>query len=497
MPDDSYVPEIWDIYREIIGQHERAGARELAIYKFDFYKRAQDAHAVVTTSESVLYTNIILKKRRHLMIRKSYLKQMAEDWHAGQKYGIMSACTASPLCIEATMRSAMESNTPALIEATSNQVNQFGGYTAMRPADYYSLVESIAHKVGIDMNDVILGGDHLGPGPFKTEPTESAMKKACDMVFEYVAAGFSKIHLDTSMMLGDDDAEVGLPNEKIAERAACMAKSALDGFYERQRICPDTTMPTFIIGSEVPVPGGAQNDGGIIITTPESLDATLKTFKKVFLASGCEEVWNNVIGVVVQPGVEFGDSELSLYDREVASKLTKELHNYPGMIFEGHSTDYQTPNCLKNMAEDGICILKVGPALTFYQREAIFALESIEKELFTGKGIALSDYRSILDNSMLEYPDKWQAYYSGTPEEQRFKRKYSYSDRCRYYFPNKDVSKALDRLLNNLSNINIPIALLSQYMPIQAYKVRCGIIDNRPLELILARITDLISEYSW
>ena len=91
-----------------------------------------------------------------------------------------------------------------LIEGTSNQVNQFGGYTGMRPADYKEFVLGLADKVNFPRERVILGGDHLGPLVWCKEPEESAMAKARDLVREYVLAGYKKIHLDTSMRLGDD-----------------------------------------------------------------------------------------------------------------------------------------------------------------------------------------------------------------------------------------------------------------------------------------------------
>lgn len=366
----------------------------------------------------------------------------------------------------------------------------------MHPSDYYNMVGRVAEKTGMNMSNVILGGDHLGPQPFKNGPKESAMEKACGMVFEYVAAGYTKIHLDTSMLLGDDDPGARLHDKIIAERAAQLAKAALDGFSTRRESDASAQLPVFIIGSEVPVPGGSQTpDEEICITKPESLAATIETFKQAFLTNGCEEVWNNVVGVVVQPGVEFGDTEISIYDHDAAKSLTESLVNYGDIIFEGHSTDYQTPESLKQMVNDGICILKVGPALTFYQREAIFALESIEKELLTNKNIILSDYRSVLERAMLEDPENWRKYYSGTPDEQHFKRKYSYSDRCRYYYPVAGVSKALQRLISNLSDVDIPLSLLSQYMPIQAKQVRCGLTENHPRALIIARIMDVIDEY--
>ncbi|WRS28628.1 RbsD/FucU domain-containing protein [Oscillospiraceae bacterium MB08-C2-2] len=62
LPNDPYVPEIWEQYREIIGNHEPGGNREVAIHKTEFYERASKAYAVVTTGETALYANVILKK---------------------------------------------------------------------------------------------------------------------------------------------------------------------------------------------------------------------------------------------------------------------------------------------------------------------------------------------------------------------------------------------------------------------------------------------------
>lgn len=62
LPDDPYIPEIWDTYRELAFRYEEGGLREQPINKFDFYERAKKAYAVVTTSESALYANVILKK---------------------------------------------------------------------------------------------------------------------------------------------------------------------------------------------------------------------------------------------------------------------------------------------------------------------------------------------------------------------------------------------------------------------------------------------------
>ena len=76
---------------------------------------------------------------------------------------------------------------PVVIEATCNQVNQEGGYTGMQPADFRAFVESSAKGQGFDTRRLILGGDHLGPNPWRSRPKEEALGKAEAMVAAYVA----------------------------------------------------------------------------------------------------------------------------------------------------------------------------------------------------------------------------------------------------------------------------------------------------------------------
>lgn len=405
---------------------------------------------------------------------------------AGEKCGIYSACTASAAVIEAVLLRAGQSGQPALIEATANQVNQFGGYTGMTPRDYASFVYEIADKTGFDRGMLILGGDHLGPLTWKGEPEQSAMDKAETLIEDFMRAGFSKIHIDTSMRLKDDSVTERLSDAVIARRAARLAAAA-------QRVGGDAV---YIIGSEVPVPGGAQEEEAVAVTAPEDFERTLESFRQAFEKAGANQVWSRVIGVVVQPGVEFGDASVHHYDRNAAKKLTAALKNHPGIVFEGHSTDYQTPENLRRMVEDGVAILKVGPALTFYQREALFALSMIERELLSGAdGITLSNFDGVLEQVMLEKPGNWNKYYHGDAREQRIKRRFSFSDRSRYYMPDPLVAQAVDRLFENLNGVEIPWSLLSQYMPVQALKARAGEIRPEARELLRARVCDCIDEY--
>ena len=138
--------------------------------------------------------------------------------------GITSVCSAHPFVIEAALeqgqRPAIRS---VLIEATSNQVDQFGGYTGMRPADFRKLVERIAHRVGFPVDRIVLGGDHLGPNRWRSLPAETAMSHADELVRSYVLAGYTKLHLDCSYPCADD---IGpLTDEVVAARAARMLRS--------------------------------------------------------------------------------------------------------------------------------------------------------------------------------------------------------------------------------------------------------------------------------
>lgn len=409
------------------------------------------------------------------------LKEILQNRQSGRIQGVYSACTASPAVLDAVMRRAKDTDTPAVVEATANQVNQFGGYTGMRPADYFRFIEESAEKVGLDSAKLIVGGDHLGPLVWKDENADSAMDKAEALVKEYVEAGFTKIHIDTSMMLGDDDRSKRLSDELIADRAARLIR-ACESVRKKELV--------YIIGSEVPIPGGAQEVEDMCVTKKEDVAATLDVFSRTFEKYGIKDAMRDVIAVVVQPGVEFGDSMVTAYDPEKAKDLISFL-NGKKLVFEGHSTDYQTKENLRKMVDDGIAILKVGPALTFYYREALFALSEMEKELSDSPSM----FRELLESKMLLEPKNWKKYYSGTEKEVREKRAYSYSDRSRYYMSDPDIVHAVQRMLNNLSSKEIPLSMLSQYMPLQYAEVVRGACSCCPEDLIRSRIGNVIDDY--
>ena len=431
-------------------------------------------------------------------MRQNPLKRIVELQKQGKNVGIYSVCSANGYVIEAALKRGLSDNSCVLIESTANQCDQNGGYTGMKPADFKKYVLDIAEKNGFDQNRIFLGGDHLGPLTFAYKYEPEAMADAEELIRHYVSAGFTKIHIDTSMKVNSDDPDVRLSDEIIAGRGARLAQVAENTYRQLAEKDPDAIPPVYIIGSEVPIPGGAvgSEDNGVQVTKVEDFKNTVAAFENAFQNAGLgQDVWDRVIAVVVQPGVEEKDSGCTEYDREKAKDLMASIKEFPGLIFEGHSTDYQTKIKLRELVEDGVGILKVGPGLTFAMREAMFALENIEKELLFGTNTEPSKFAEILDAEMLKNDKNWRKHYQGTELELRLKRKYSFSDRCRYYMPVPEVEKAADRLISNLRTAGIPLNLLSQFMPIQYTKVREGLLENDPVALIEDRITNTIDEY--
>jgi D-tagatose-1,6-bisphosphate aldolase subunit GatZ/KbaZ len=417
--------------------------------------------------------------------------------HRGEGLGLTSICSAHPYVLEATLRKAARDGTVVCIESTSNQVNQAGGYTGMTAADFRDFVAALAVAAGLPDGCLLLGGDHLGPYPWRLEPAETAMAKARELVRSCVLAGYAKLHLDASMRCADDRGAAAAPlvAEVAAQRTAelCAAAEAA-----RAQIPPASPEPLYVIGTEVPAPGGEQaGQAGPAVTAATDVERTITLTRQAFGSAGLGDAWERVIAVVVQPGVEFGDAAVAAYDRAAASGLSAFVERCPGLVYEAHSTDYQSAMALRQLVQDHFAILKVGPWLTFAFREAVFALEEIESEVLSGRpGARPSRLRAVLDEVMVRHPEHWVAYYHGTPEEVRRRRALSYSDRCRYYWPRPEVQEALAGLLRNLSERPIPADLISRHLPESAGAVRDGLLPAEPEALIRAHIERVLDVYA-
>jgi D-tagatose-1,6-bisphosphate aldolase subunit GatZ/KbaZ len=399
--------------------------------------------------------------------------------------GIYSVCSAHPWVLEAAIEQAIDDDSHVLIEATSNQVNHHGGYTGLQPEDFRRIVLEIAKRKGLDTARVILGGDHLGPNPWQRLPAADAMAEAALLVQAYVRAGFEKIHLDASMPCAGDPHP--LPTAIIAQRTVALCAVAEEA--------SSINKPRYVIGTEVPVPGGTTESlCDLVPTRGEDAAETLNVHKKLFEKAGLGEAWARVIALVVQPGVEFNHDSVIDYDAGRASHLTALLDSTGGIVFEAHSTDYQKPEAYRALVRDGFAILKVGPALTFAMREALESLSLIEMELVPPE--QQSALMDVLERVMLNDRRYWKDHYFGDERAQRILRRYSYSDRVRYYWNHPEAKRAVNTLVSNLRSTGIPETVLATFMPDQYSAVRAGRLKPDPEALVQHRIKHVLRVYA-
>ena len=423
------------------------------------------------------------------------IKEIIVKRQLGNNIGIPSFCTANRIVIETILEHSKKLNNYVLIEATANQVNQFGGYMNMTPYDFVDYVYDIADEIDFPKDKILLGADHFGPLAWVDKSETEAMENAKELVRQAVLAGYTKIHLDTSMKLGSDDVNVKLSDDVIAKRGVELYKVCEDAFKQRIEKFPNSIHPVYVIGSEVPIPGGEFEEVNTLqVTSPNDFRSTLDAYERQFDEAGIKNAWENIIAVVVQPGVEFSNVDVHLYERGKSKNLSKILKDFPDLVFEGHSTDYQPPVKLKEMVEDGVAILKVGPACTFALRESLFSLSLMEKELIKDKH-RRANFIDTLDEVMVENPKDWQNYYTGSKLEKELSRKYSFSDRSRYYMSREDVESSIGKLFDNIDSCDVPLGLIKQFFPNAFMKI---LENNYPIDsksLVKSNIIDVIEVY--
>jgi len=413
---------------------------------------------------------------------------------SGQPVGVYSICSAHPIVLRAALGEGLRGAAPVLIEATSNQVNQFGGYTGMTPAGFRDFVFALADEVGFPHERILLGGDHLGPNCWQDEPSELALAKSEQMVAQYVGAGFRKIHLDCSMACADDPH--ALPERLVAMRAARLCAAAESAYLA---LAPDARgeAPVYVIGTEVPVPGGAHEElGELAVTAPAAAAATIACHREAFELRGLADgAWQRVVGLVVQPGVEFDHHKVIDYAASKARSLSAFIERESGLVFEAHSTDYQTPQALKSLVRDHFAILKVGPGATFALRETLWGLAEIERE-WLGETGGIGFKEEVL-GAMRQHPGHWQKYYAD-PGRLSLDLQFSLSDRIRYYWASPAVAQACERLIAHLESRAqpLPLTLLSQYLPRVYDGVRAGDVKNNVKALLREGVAWMLRDYA-
>jgi D-tagatose-1,6-bisphosphate aldolase subunit GatZ/KbaZ len=413
------------------------------------------------------------------------LKEVVARNRAGEVCAIPSVCSAHPEVLRASLLLAEELDQPVVIEATSNQVNQDGGYTGMRPADFIAFVYAIADKAKVSRARIVFGGDHLGPQVWRRGPAESAMAKARVMVAEYVRAGFTKIHLDCSEGCMGETAQLG--DALAAARAADLAAAALAASDH-----PDSLI--FVIGTEVPPPGGARADehGDIAPTTPASAAATLLAHSKAFREAGLAHILPQVAGLVVQPGVEFSPMQVHHLPMQRDPGLLAVLADWPEVCLEAHSTDYQNPEVFPRLAALGFAFQKVGPALTFAYRQAIYALDGLRQ---TANWASTEPLFDVMERLMLADPGFWQGHYHGTSGDLRVERHFGLADRIRYYWPRPQAQTAVAAVLADLAKHALPEPMLWQAFSPEVIARAQHLGGPLPEALVLAQIQIALIPY--
>lgn len=355
------------------------------------------------------------------------LRSIIADNRAGSPVAIVSVCSAHPDVLRASLKLAQRRDRQIVIEATSNQVNQDGGYTGMTPDGFLKFVHEIADQANVDRERILFGGDHLGPQAWRSLPAEQAMDKARVLVRDYVKAGFGKIHLDCSEGCVGEAAQ--LSDDQTAERSATLA-----------RVCAEESDDLLlVVGTEVPPPGGARADEDGDLPPTDARDAlhTLKTHIATF-----GDLAPAIGGLVVQPGVEFGPTDVHHLPQDRDPGFLAALADHPTVCLEAHSTDYQRPSAFVRLAELGFAFQKVGPALTFAYRQATYALDALRQP--TGQ------LRTTMEELMLSDPKYWQGHYHGDAPCVRRQRHFGLADRVRYYWPHPKAQAAVSTLMSNM-----------------------------------------------
>ena len=348
------------------------------------------------------------------------------------KKGLPSFCTSNFDVLKIIIKFSKIHQLPVLIESTSNQVNQFGGYTGLTPATFKKKIEYIRKKEKLNKNYLLLGGDHLGPLPWKNLTEDRAMKNAGILIKKYVEAGFDKIHIDTAILCSG---QKSLTRSKIISRCDALIKKINSN---------NLVNKILVVGTEVPFAGGGDHVK-TSITKLENIKKEYQMYRMIFKTF--KSLYRKTFGLVIDPGISYGNENITkskFKNFNIKTKFSKK-NNF---VFEAHSSDYQSLKDLKKLNNLNFKFIKVGPELTFYYLKAALYMEKIESKLFHKK----SNLKKIISIRMNKNQKYWKDYYKKRSEFFKFN---SYLDRVRYYWSDKKVNNAKKMLFKNIDTIDV------------------------------------------
>ncbi|MFL2882670.1 MAG: class II D-tagatose-bisphosphate aldolase non-catalytic subunit [Pelagibacteraceae bacterium] len=355
------------------------------------------------------------------------------------KKNLPSFCTSNFDVLKIIMLFSKFNNLPILIESTSNQVNQNGGYTGLTPSKFAKKVYSLSSSLKLNKKKILLGGDHLGPLPWKNLSKKKALANAKILVKNCLKAKYKKIHIDTAIICKD---------EKKITRADIISRCKLILNNIKDKELKNTFL---VVGTEVPFAGGGQNSK-IVPTKISSIKEEYDQYKILF--DNRKLIKNKKFSMVIEPGIEFFHNKVKRTNlKDFKKKLNFSKKNK--FSYEAHSSDYQKEKDLRKLVKNNFQFLKVGPELTYFFSKSIFAMENIEKKLFK----RVSNLKYKFDKVMKNNKKYWKLYYRGKPAKIEYLKFNSYLDRIRYYWNFSEINKSKLILESNINKIENNIFL--------------------------------------
>lgn len=352
-----------------------------------------------------------------------------------QNKSLPSFCTSNEDVINSIINFCKKYKLPILIESTSNQVNQFGGYSKLKPSEFKRKIEKLSKNNLFPKKNIIFGGDHLGPLPWKKLDKKIAMNRAKNLVKLYFNSKFNKLHIDTTIKLKNDKTF----NKEIIKNRSKKLLSNLNNKYTKKLI--------LVLGSEVPPAGGGMIKRKYNKNLENEIISEIHLYKKIFKDLKVK----NKLNLVVDPGLSFNDTKVFKSKNNVL-KFLKKISKLMNVEYEAHSTDYQSLLELKKLVKSNFKFLKVGPELTYNFTNAILKMSKIEKKYTKNH----SDIKNIILKTLKQNKKNWMDYYNRADINKVLIGKF---DRLRYYWNDINIKKAKNKLFQNIDNLDKRILL--------------------------------------
>ena len=346
------------------------------------------------------------------------------------KHSLPSFCSSNFDVLKSIMIFAKYQNFPVLIESTSNQVNQYGGYSGLKPFQFEKKIRRLAKFIKLNNKSLMIGGDHLGPLPWKDLDEATAMKNSKKLVKDCLKAKYEKIHIDTAIICrGEKKIDRHTVIQRCDEILSVFSKKDFDNVF-------------LVIGTEVPFAGG----GHAIKSSPttfESIKEEIDLYSTILKKK-------KKFALVIEPGIGFGNfSVIQAKLKNFGKRLIFSKKN--NFVYEAHSSDYQKISSLKKLVKNNFKFLKIGPELTYFYAKSIFKMEEFEKKIYKNN---FSNIKNIILKEMKNNNSYWIDYYKAKKKKLDNLKFNSYLDRLRYYWSSKNILNSKKKLFININKIN-------------------------------------------